>query len=107
MRFGIEGSGLSRVWGLGCRVQVWGLEFRHTSCVSGRAEIARSSISKFNYPKTHGLYVHFRRRMVQMDPTTPMKAPIPKPANRDTSLIRNCFLLGPYSRPMPRALWWS
>ena len=26
---------------------------------------------------------------------------------RDTSLIRNCFLLGPYSRPLPRALWWS
>ena len=24
-----------------------------------------------------------------------------------TSLIRNCFLLGPYSRPMLRALWWS
>jgi len=24
-----------------------------------------------------------------------------------TSLIRNCFLLGPYSRPMHRALWWS
>ena len=24
-----------------------------------------------------------------------------------TSLIRNCFLLGPYSRPMARALWWS
>ena len=23
---------------------------------------------------------------------------------RGTSLIRNCFLLGPYSRPMPRAL---
>ena len=26
---------------------------------------------------------------------------------RATSLIRNCFLLGPCSRPMPRALWWS
>ena len=25
---------------------------------------------------------------------------------RGTSLIRNCFLLGLYSRPMPRALWW-
>ena len=26
---------------------------------------------------------------------------------RVASLIRNSFLLGPYSRPMPRALWWS
>jgi hypothetical protein len=26
---------------------------------------------------------------------------------RGTSLIRNQTLLGPYSRPMPRALWWS
>ena len=26
---------------------------------------------------------------------------------RDTSLIRNHLALGPYSRPMPRALWWS
>ena len=26
---------------------------------------------------------------------------------RGTSLIRNCFLLGPYCRLMPRALWWS
>jgi hypothetical protein len=28
-------------------------------------------------------------------------------ALRGTSLIRNCFLLGPYSKPMPRAPWWS
>jgi len=26
---------------------------------------------------------------------------------KGTSLIRNCFLPRPYSRPMPRALWWS
>jgi len=26
---------------------------------------------------------------------------------RGTSLIRNCFLPGPYSRTMPRALRWS
>ena len=26
---------------------------------------------------------------------------------RGTSLIRNCLLLGPYSRPVPRGLWWS
>ena len=26
---------------------------------------------------------------------------------RGTSLIRNNALLGPYSRTMPRALWWS
>jgi len=26
---------------------------------------------------------------------------------RVTSLIRNCFLLGPCSWPMPRSLWWS
>ena len=26
---------------------------------------------------------------------------------RGTSLIRNSAPLGPYSRPMPRALWWS
>jgi len=26
---------------------------------------------------------------------------------RGTSLIRNCLLLGPYSRPMPRVLWCS
>ena len=26
---------------------------------------------------------------------------------RGTSLIRNCPPLGPYSRPVPRALWWS
>ena len=25
---------------------------------------------------------------------------------RGTSLIRNCLPLGPYSRAMPRALWW-
>ena len=24
-----------------------------------------------------------------------------------TSLIRNCLPLGPYSRPIPMALWWS
>jgi len=28
-------------------------------------------------------------------------------AHRGTSLVRNCFLLGPYSRHMPRALWRS
>jgi len=27
--------------------------------------------------------------------------------HRGTSLIRNRTHLGPYSRPMPRALWWS
>jgi hypothetical protein len=26
---------------------------------------------------------------------------------RGTSLMLNCLLLGPYSRPMPRALRWS
>ena len=26
---------------------------------------------------------------------------------RVTSLTRNCSTLGPYSRPVPRALWWS
>jgi len=26
---------------------------------------------------------------------------------RGTSLVRNRHLLGPYSRPMARALWWS
>ena len=26
---------------------------------------------------------------------------------RGTSLVRNCTPLGPYSRHMPRALWWS
>ena len=26
---------------------------------------------------------------------------------RGTSLIRNRYPLGPYSRTMPRALWWS
>ena len=26
---------------------------------------------------------------------------------RGASLIRNCPLLGPYSRPMPGPLWWS
>ena len=26
---------------------------------------------------------------------------------RGTSLIRYSPLLGPYSRPMPRALWWT
>jgi hypothetical protein len=26
---------------------------------------------------------------------------------RGTSLIRNCLLLGPYIRPIPRGLWWS
>ena len=26
---------------------------------------------------------------------------------RATSLIRNCHSLGPYSRPVPRTLWWS
>ena len=29
------------------------------------------------------------------------------PRYRGTSLIRNCFPLGPYGRPVPRALWWS
>jgi len=28
-------------------------------------------------------------------------------AYRGTSLIRNNPPVGPYSRPMPRALWWS
>ena len=28
-------------------------------------------------------------------------------AYKGTSLVRNCFPLRPYSRPMPRALWWS
>ena len=27
-------------------------------------------------------------------------------AYRGTSLIRNCASLGPYSRTIPRALWW-
>ena len=26
---------------------------------------------------------------------------------RGTSLLRNCFPLGPYSRPIPKVLWWS
>ena len=25
---------------------------------------------------------------------------------RGTSRITHCFLLGPYRRPMPKALWW-
>ena len=29
------------------------------------------------------------------------------PSYRGTSLIRNSAPLGPYSRTMPRALWWS
>ena len=29
------------------------------------------------------------------------------PAYRGTLLIRNCLSLGPYSRPVPRALRWS
>ena len=29
------------------------------------------------------------------------------PLYRSTSLIRNTPLLGPYSRTMPRVLWWS
>jgi len=29
------------------------------------------------------------------------------PLYRGTSLIRNSAPLGPYSRTMPRALWWS
>ena len=32
-------------------------------------------------------------------------APQDERAYRGTSLIRNCLLLGPYSRTMPRALW--
>ena len=27
--------------------------------------------------------------------------------HKGTSIIRNRLPLGPYSRPMPRALWWS
>ena len=27
--------------------------------------------------------------------------------NRDTSLIRNTPLLGPYCRTIPRVIWWS
>ena len=34
-------------------------------------------------------------------PTTPAAA-----AYRGTSLIRKRHPLGPYGRPMPRALWW-
>ena len=26
---------------------------------------------------------------------------------RGTSLIRNCLLLGPYNKPVPRVIWWS
>ena len=33
--------------------------------------------------------------------------PIPDMTDRGTSLIRNSPFLGSYSRPMPRALWWS
>ena len=29
------------------------------------------------------------------------------PLYRGTTLIRDCFLLGPYSRTMPRAVRWS
>ena len=29
------------------------------------------------------------------------------PSYRDTSLIRNTLLLRPYSRTIPRVLWWS
>jgi len=32
---------------------------------------------------------------------------IPASTYRGTSLIKNSHPLGPYSRPMPRALWWS
>jgi len=31
----------------------------------------------------------------------------PRPCYRGASLIRNRLPLGPYSRHMPRALWWS
>jgi len=33
--------------------------------------------------------------------------PKPRSLYRVTSLIRNSAPLGPYSRTMPRALWWS
>ena len=45
-------------------------------------------------------------------PPSEMEEPFPTRAiwqlsYRDTSLIRNSADLGPYSRAMPRALWWS
>ena len=38
---------------------------------------------------------------------SPTKASVATYGYRGTSLIRNCAPLGPYSRNMPRALWWS
>ena len=57
-------------------------------------------------------------RTVSYDRVTPVAAALqaaepaavphsPRHAGVYTSIIRNCLLLGPYSRPMPRALRWS
>ena len=42
-------------------------------------------------------------------PARPGRRRLPRRSRpyRDTSLIRNTFLVGPYSRTMPKALWWS
>ena len=40
-------------------------------------------------------------------PVEPSNLSAEAPINRGTSLIRNRHPVGPYSRTMPRLLWWS
>jgi len=70
------------------------------------------------YTYTHNIYIYIHVRVcvcvcvcvcVALMPLYchPLFLLNPFQVYRGTALIRNTLPLGPYSRPMPRALWWS
>ena len=81
--------------------------------ICGRAATSREIVAGVNrfrgglVFKAHRLVYHSTLGSRVSRPLEGTRFPTPRCGSRGTSLIRNTLLLGPYSRPRPRALWWS
>ena len=84
------------------------------ACPSGgTAQAADTAIREGLVFKAHRLVYHstlgwrVMKKKNAMCADGVVRAPRGPSINRDTSLIRNTPLLGPYSRTIPRVPWWS
>jgi len=95
-----------------CRSVVRSFARSHSLSLSLSLSLCPRLISRGG-PLRHCLLRHWRRGISLTRPPPrvgALQGPMYRPAGESyagTSLIRNCVRLGPYSRPMPRALRWS
>jgi hypothetical protein len=80
--------------------------------LAGRDEESRFAIPFLLYPISSRDLTGLICFLMSEVPLHPLKVdhlrgPLSGHKYRGASLIRNCAPLGPYSRPMPRVLWWS